>query len=459
MTSPRIRVTDRSLQKAMNNPTGFRYEIKDALLPGLIWRVSPTGQLVPYARMRQPGAPTATWQKLGPAYPITTLAQARERGAPVLRALSEGDRPTARVAARPPVDDEALFENVAKDFIKKYLPKLRSGQAVEASIRRWVIPALGNKAIGDIQRRDIIATIEAVDTSGQPVLGQLRVTSGGKHAARKTLAATRRLFGWALTRGVPGLTTNPCTGIAPKDLFSGDTTEARERALADNELRLLWQVCEDAKAAARARAIEQAAVAGRAVAATVTDPFAVLYQVLISTGQRKNEIARAKRSEIDFNKAVLHVPAARMKAGKAHDVPLTAGVLRLLSELPNFGPNSYLFSTDGRKPITGFSRAQHRIRAAVDKLAAPAVVPHWQVHDLRRSARTGLSDVGVDSFIGELIIAHTPQSSVQRAYDKHGYLDQKRAGLEAWEARLLAIVGATPPDDDKVVTLPKRRRA
>ena len=127
--------------------------------------------------------------------------------------------------------------------------------------------------------------------------------------------------------------------------------------------------------------------------------------------------------------------------------------------MPRFAAGDYIFSTTaGRRPIGAFSQAKARL----DQALAGEVAP-WRAHDLRRTMRTGLSSLGTLVFIAELVIGHT-QSGVHAVYDLHRYDAEKRAALEAWEARLLSIVApesgpepALPPDN--VVPLPARAGA
>jgi len=445
----KVALTDRSLQALKQAPPGKRITVWDARMPGLAVRVTDRGKRSFYAVRRRAGQTAPTWTLLG-SYPVMSLADAREAGRDALGALMNGDDPATLASAKREAKAEAerqraenTFAAVAEQFIAKYLPRLRSARAAEALIRRELIPVLGDKPIAEVRRRDVIGLLEGIATRGGEHPGRARPKSGGEHAARHTLAALRKLFNWALGRDIEGVESNPCVRGMEANLFGG-SVKARQRSLAGDEIRWLWQAAEDAKAKARE--------AGPAA----TDPFAVLYQVLLLTGQRCNEIARARWSEIDRAAATLTVPAERMKGKVLHVVPLTPAVVALLDGQPRFAGGDCVFTTTGgRAPISGFSRAQARMRKAVEKLAAPTVVPHWEVHDLRRTARTGLSTTGATPFIGELVVAHR-QGGVHGVYDLHRYDAEKRAALEAWEAKLLSIVGAPEPPDDMVVPLRAR---
>ena len=167
-------------------------------------------------------------------------------------------------------------------------------------------------------------------------------------------------------------------------------------------------------------------------------PLAPFVRTLILTGQRLREVADAKWSEFDLEGRLWTIPAERMKGDSAHEVPLSEPVMRLLEELPR-GRGPYVFSTtDGARPISGFSKAKARLDRALGDMAA------WRFHDLRRSVRTGLGGLPVPTKVAELVIAHA-QPGLHKVYDLHRYRDEKRKALDLWASRLLAIVKPDPP--------------
>ena len=111
-------------------------------------------------------------------------------------------------------------------------------------------------------------------------------------------------------------------------------------------------------------------------------------------------------------------------------MPLTDTVLQLLGAPAKSG---FVFSTTGgNKPFSGFSKAKRALdqtvaeqRKAVDRDA----VPHWVLHDLRRTARSLMSSAGVSPDIAERVIGHVIQV-VRGVYDRHAYIAEKRDALE-----------------------------
>jgi integrase len=434
----KVALTDRSVQGLKPALAGSRTVVWDALLPGLAVRVSGKGKRSFYAVRRRTGAQQPSWVLLG-AYPAMTLAEARAAAREALGALLEGHDPATLALAKGHAKEEAerrseagKFCAVAEHFIKQHLPRLRTSRAAEALIRRELIPVLGDKPMGEIRRRDVIALLEAIVVRGETAQGRARPRSGGEYAARHALAQLRKIFNWALSRDIEGLEANPCGRVKEGDLLGA--SKARDRVLTDAELRIVW-----------------------AAAQATSYPFGPLVRGLLLTGQRLSEIAKARLSEIDVGGTVLMIPAERMKGKSVHVVPLTDRMSELLAELPSFSGGDFLFTTTaGRRPISGFSKMKRRFDKTVAELGP---VAHWTLHDLRRTARTGMAAAGVEVFFAELVIGHR-QGGVHRVYDLHRYEAEKREALERWERRLFGIVESEPePAAPIVARMPIRARA
>jgi integrase len=180
--------------------------------------------------------------------------------------------------------------------------------------------------------------------------------------------------------------------------------------------------------------------------------------MLILTGLRLNEVARASRSEFDLTKRAWEIPKERMKGknhkARPHLVPLTSEIMEILDGLPTFEHGDFLFSTThGRVPVSVGSKVKENLDTAMlDQLRKFAIergdnsrkvkLQQWQNHDLRRTVRSNLSALKVAEEVSEAILAHVPPG-IKGTYNVHRYADEKREALEAWAARLREIV--TPP--------------
>jgi hypothetical protein len=95
-----------------------------------------------------------------------------------------------------------------------------------------------------------------------------------------------------------------------------------------------------------------------------------------------------------------------------------------------------LFAAQGRDaPFAGWSKA----KPYFDR---ECPVPHWALHDLRRTCATNLAALGIPVHVTEKLLNHVSgtTSGIVAVYQRHTYLDEMREAIEAWEARLLSVV-------------------
>jgi integrase len=127
-----------------------------------------------------------------------------------------------------------------------------------------------------------------------------------------------------------------------------------------------------------------------------------------------------------------------MKSGKAHMVPITDDVRRLVE-----GRKGFLFTTDnGKTALNGYYKGKEAIDreiAELRKRERRKPMPHWVLHDLRRTARSILSRY-TSPDIAERVIGHVIPG-VRGVYDLYGYADEKRAALVKLAEHVMRIVG------------------
>jgi integrase len=197
-------------------------------------------------------------------------------------------------------------------------------------------------------------------------------------------------------------------------------TLKRERVLSDDELAVIWRATDS------------------------PGPFNGIVRLLMVTGQRREEVAGMAWAELFDDFSTWTIPASRAKNGATHIVPLASPAQELLRGVPRFGD---LVFPGLRGPFKGFWRA----KAALD---AKSGVTNWRLHDLRRTAATGLQRLGVRLEVTEQVLNHISGSraGIVGVYQRHDFATEKRAALEAWGEHVLAIVAGRVVTDN-VVTL------
>lgn len=152
---------------------------------------------------------------------------------------------------------------------------------------------------------------------------------------------------------------------------------------------------------------------------------ALALQFTIHTAVRTNETLGARHDEIDFERAVWVVPAARMKKRKEHRVPLSAAALAILDRAKVIRVGEYVFpSVPHDRPLSNMA-----MLATLKRMNRPDIT----VHGFRAVFRTWAAET--TSFPHDVIeaaLAHVIEDKTQAAYQR-GDLLQKRARLmEAW---------------------------
>ena len=372
-------------------PERGQFEIWDTRLPGFGVRVSHGGakSFVLVYRFHGRGRRMTLGR-----YGILSVADARKLAHQALRAVALGEDPGADKLKARRVPDVEKFDAFVGHFVRTYAtPKNRTAGETERLLRREFVRHWGSRSISSITKHDVLQVLDGI------------MASGTYASANAALASVRKLFNWAVERGM--LEKSPCAGVTtPAKLVT------RDRVLTDAELRSVWLALQG-----------------------MGYPYGPFAQVLLLTGQRKGEVAGMRWAELDFDQALWSIPAQRNKSGRAHVVPLTGSVVDLLKGLPVLSPELVFPARDTARTIHDFSRWKRQLDEA-------SKVSEWRLHDLRRTAATGMARVGVHPHVVERVLNHSTGTlgGVTGVYNRFGYLPEMRTALERWEAHVLNIV-------------------
>jgi integrase len=311
--------------------------------------------------------------------PAMSLVLAISEAAKLRLRIDQGEVVAVKRGARVPKVAAAsapmTVNDVLDDWIKRHGVTLRTLGSYEGVFRRYIRPALGSIPIAALTNKaPIRAMIEDIGASAGPIM------------ANQTLGYLSSVLNWWAGR-VDDFVPPVLKGLKGKAV-------ARDHTLTHDEIATLWP------------AFDQAGT------------FGVLCKVLLLTGQRRNEIADAHRSEIAADGAALTIPAARYKTARDHTVPLSAPVRELLASLPKVPGTDRIF------PALDFSGGKTR----VDRLA-PGIA-HWTLHDLRRTATSLMIEAGMRPDYVERV-THPNIAGVAGVYNRFAYLEEKTAALDA----------------------------
>lgn len=380
-------------------PPDKRREYPDAVLPGLVHIAHPSGRRSWAVRYKANGIRRKYTLS---AKPID-LRGARAEARAVLERVDKGEDPQADKAAARQEAHRDLFPDVVDEFLKRHPMGERHKAGVENMLAQHVTSRWRRRRVQDIERRDIIALLDALTDSGLTV------------GANRVFSVVRKLFGWCLERGI--VTANPCAGVRKPVAET-----SRDRVLTDYELKLFWRAT-----------------------STLGSPFSGMFRLLLLTGARLREASNATWNEFNFEDATWTLPGSRAKNGKPHAWHLSAPALAVVEGQPRIAKSSYVFTTTGKTPSSGFSRAKRRLDKEMLRLAIeddPNVeIPDWRLHDLRRTMASGMAKLGVGLPTIERILNHSSGSfsGVVGVYQRYDYAAERTAALDAWAAHVLAV--------------------
>jgi integrase len=394
-------------------PARGRAEYFDASFPGLSLRITEKG-----------GKSWSVFYRLSGRlrrftighYPAIKPADARREAQAALDRVRAGADPIEEKRARRDqrTPETETFGAVLEDYLERQVkPNTRKSTYLETkrAIEHDTLLKWRSRPIGSITPRDVIDLIDAI------------IARDARVQANRTLARLKTFFKWAAQK-------RRITGSPVADMELPTQERARDRVLTDDELRWLWAACDG-----------------------IGWPFGPLVRLLILTAQRRDEVAEMAWPELALAQKTWTIPRERAKNDNAHEVQLCDTAVAILESLPHIGDASLIFTTTGKTPVSGFSRAKHRFddamlvakRKELGKQKGDAI-PDWTLHDLRRTATTGMARLKIPPHVVDRILNHTSGTirGVAAVYNRFAYLDERRAALEAWARYVDNLVAPAP---------------
>jgi integrase len=320
-------------------------------------------------------------------YPTIMLSEARARAREIIaaRILGKDDVPSLKFEDAIPIFIAARYGDASL--------KPRTKKETERLLRRYFLAKFRYEQLSNIKTHEIAAVID-----------RLRKTPGTAHHA---FAAIRLFFRWA--EGRRYVLRSPCAVLQPPPM-----SVPRERVLSPDEIKAVLKVARES-----------------------TSTFATILELLLLTGQRRGEIAGLRHEWIDWDKRTITFPGAATKNKRSHRIPFGARVEELLRRGKDKG---VLFPGRGTDTaFDGWSKCKL-------KLDADCSLPHWTLHDLRRTFATNLAALGVPVHVTEKALNHVSgtMGGIVAVYQRHTYEAEVRQAMELWEGYLTELTRETP---------------
>jgi integrase len=305
-----------------------------------------------------------------------------------------GDKAEAKAAA------SETFAAIVPGFLAHQRSHLRRRSYRDAERHLLVhLRTLHGLQLAKITRRDVAACLATVaEKSGKPTYNRARSSLSG-------------FFAWAMTRGL--LEANVVVGTRPyKEV-------ARERVLTAAELRTIWSVLGE-------------------------DHFSIIVRLLMLTGQRANEIAGLRWSEVRLDDDLIVLPAERVKNKRSHSIPLSAIAHDIIANQPRRvtatgAPRDLIFGV-GAGPFSGWAHCKDKLDATIARVTGAPLAP-WRIHDIRRTVATRMGELGVQPHAIECCLNHSGgfRAGVGGVYNKAAYKREMRQALDRWATHLATI--------------------
>jgi integrase len=412
---PTIRLTQLAAEKIAAPGTG-RTIFWDRTLPGFGVRVTANGAKSWIASYRLADG-RKVMETIGRLGKIPKVDDARRAARESMAKAATGENPVAEKRTAAAREAASTVATAVARYLEYCDRNLRPKTA-----REWrrifehdVLPRWGERPLAEITKGDVLELVN--DKAARRERKRKDLTEGAGVQANRTLTRLRTFYGWAVANDLMGA--DPTIGVRKP---VRETT--RDRVLSDDELRAFWEAT-----------------------GTMGMPFGPLFRLVLLTAQRESETAGMRWSELDFDERQWEIPGARTKNGKPHTVHLSDLTIEVLDAISRIVDQDLLFSGRADSVVSGFSKAKLRLDARM-RDAAGAEIPPWTLHDLRRTATSGMARLAIPPHICDLVLNHQPSAirGTAAIYNRHQYLPERQAAVDTWGRFIESLTRPSPPN-------------
>ena len=415
---------------AKRTPT-LKLRLTDANVPGftlpegknelLVWDVGMNGLALRVGKQRRAwvyvyrpagmGA-RANPQKIGlGVWPAITVAKARQLAQAQAGHVASGKDPAAERREKKRIEASSV-EKMLEAYEWSLMRRAYANLHTTMSVLRRGLAGLEKRDVATLTRRELVtcidnAAVRRVVETPEEKRGPRRARKqivGGPGASDHLRTRLRTFFEWTTNVGITPA--NPLAGLRRERSTRAQRISQSEkgRALTADELGRIWNVADP------------------------STTFGRYIRALILTGARRREMSRLTWAMVRSDRLVL--PPSHTKQGRPHEIPIVPLLRSTLARCPRLTTGVEFASRKTGGEMSGWTKM-------LDRLEAEAGV-RFTLHDLRRTMRSGLTELGIDDTTAEMMLAHQ-RDELERIYDKNDRWSARVLAARRWAARVFII--------------------
>lgn len=369
---------------------------------GLGARISPKGKITFQFRFRYNGKQAR--MDLG-SYPLMSLKEARTELSKVKLALEQGFDPRVqKKVEKQKIVGALTFKSLYMQWHEKYcLREKAQAEDILRTFELYVFPVLGELPANAVTLHSWLELFESHVLKSESI-------------AERMLVNAKQCLEWGIKREL--IESNPIRHISGKNDL-GIKKRKGTRFLTDEEIALTWKICDESR---------------------MTMKNAIFTKLCLFYGCRNGELRVSKKSFFDLDKMIWKLPPQLHKTGKGSGMPLIRPIIKeivpLIEQAMALNDSEFMFVNDGTEEMMS-DKAPGKLPYNIMQFAKRHYdinMPHWSMHDLRRTARTNFSAF-TSRDVAELMVGHVMPGE-QGTYDLYDYLKPQTKAYKKWWSKI-----------------------